>query len=113
MPLPESDYIIANLKDPLTTRNTPWDPDHHWSYQVDPAAAVALAVVGVDAVGLANNHSLDRGPRGLAEPLLTESPHGIVAVVVSGDNSGRDRLATRTTVGSLGPSLQRFCWGWL
>ena len=128
VPLPESDYVVANLEGPLTTRGTPWDPNQRWSYQADPAVAAALAAVGIDAVGLANNHSLDRGPPGLADtiatlaefglptfgagrdqveaasPLLIETPYGIVAVVGFGEDASRDRLATRTTPGSLVPS---------
>ncbi len=128
VPLPEADYVVANLEGPLTIRSTPWDPNQRWSYQSDPAAAAALAAVGIDAVGLANNHSLDRGPQGLADtiatlaesglstfgaggdqieaasPLLIETPYGIVAVVGFGEDASRERLASRTTPGSLVPS---------
>lgn len=127
-PLPVADYVIANLEGPITTRTTPWDPDQRWSYQVQPAAAEALATIGVDAVSLANNHTLDRGPEGLADtimtlnaaavatfgagrsrheaaaPLLIETPYGIVAVVGFGEDSSPGRLASQTTPGSLVPS---------
>ena len=142
-PLPVADYVIANLEGPVTTRTTPWDPDQRWSYHgLPPAAeapaaeapaaeapaAEALATIGIDAVSLANNHTLDRGPEGLADtirtlgaaavatfgaganqyeaaaPLLIETPYGIVAVVGFGEDSSPARLASRTTPGSLVPS---------
>ena len=128
LPLPAADYIVANLEGPITRRTMPSDPDQRWSYQALPAAAAALAAVGIDAVGLANNHTLDRGPEGLvdtiatleesglstfgagldqgeaAAPLLIETPYGIVAVVGFGEDASRGRLANRTTPGSLVPS---------
>jgi hypothetical protein len=127
-PLPVADYVIANLEGPITTRTAPWDPDQRWSYHGQPAAADALATIGIDAVSLANNHTLDRGPEGLADtimtleaaavatfgaganqdeaaaPLLIETPYGIVAVVGFGEDSSPARLASRTTAGSLVPS---------
>ncbi|HJN93304.1 MAG TPA: CapA family protein, partial [Dehalococcoidia bacterium] len=127
-PLPTADYVVVNLEGPITTRATPWDLDQRWSYHAQPAAAQALATIGVDAAGLANNHTLDRGPEGLADtiaalnaaglatfgagqnlgeaaaPLLIDTPHGVVAVVGFGEDSSSSRLAGRTTPGSLVPS---------
>lgn len=123
-PLLRADYFIVNLEGPITVRTTSWDPDQRWSYHARPAAAAALADLGVDAVGLANNHALDRGPAGLADtttllrqqsvatfgaganrreaalPLLIDTPFGRVAVV----GFGEDDTAGRRRAGSLVPS---------
>lgn len=128
LPLPAADFVIVNAEGPITTRTAPWDTGQRWSYRARPPAADALAAAGVDAAGLANNHSLDRGPGGLADtrrlleaggvatfgagmnaeeavaPLLIDTPYGRVAVVGFGEDAGRDRLATATHAGSLVPT---------
>ncbi|HWO93766.1 MAG TPA: CapA family protein [Dehalococcoidia bacterium] len=104
-PLLRADAVIGNLEGPLTTRTRRQYSDQRWSYQADPKAAQALAEVGFDAFGFANNHTYDRGPIGLADtlrhareaglaifgagldaaeaaaPLLIETPYGDVGVV--------------------------------
>lgn len=116
-PLPAADYVIANAEGPITTRTEPDDPAQRWSYAAQPEAARALAAEGVAAVGLANNHALDRGPAGLADtvahlgaagaasfgagadldgalrPLIVETPHGRVGVVAFGQGGGVRRNA--------------------
>ena len=116
-PLPEADYVIANAEGPITTLTEPHDPSQRWSYAARPEAARALAAEGVNAVGLANNHALDRGPAGLADatahlggagvasfgaggdldealrPLIVETPHGRVGVVAFGQGGGVRRNA--------------------
>ncbi|MXZ62719.1 MAG: CapA family protein [Chloroflexi bacterium] len=111
-PLPDADYVIANAEGPTTAETTVYDPLQQWSYAARPEAALALAVEGVSAVGLANNHALDRGPAGLADtiahlaaagvvtfgagtdidealrPLLVETPHGRVGVLALGQGGG-------------------------
>ena len=111
-PLPDADYVVANAEGPITARTKVFDPLQTWSYAARPEAARALAAEGVSAVGLANNHALDRGPAGLADtlehlgasgvaafgagadrdealrPLLVETPHGRVGVVAFGQGGG-------------------------
>ncbi|MYE32975.1 MAG: CapA family protein [Chloroflexi bacterium] len=111
-PLPGADYIIANAEGPITTETAVYDPQQRWSYAARPEAAFALAVEGVSAAGLANNHALDRGPVGLGDtiavfraagvatfgaganldaalrPLIVETPHGRVGVVAFGQGGG-------------------------
>ncbi len=111
-PLPEADYVVANAEGPITTETAVYDPSQPWSYAARPAAALSLAAEGVSAVGLANNHALDRGPTGLADtvahldaagvatfgagagvdralrPLIVETPHGRVGVVAFGQGGG-------------------------
>jgi poly-gamma-glutamate capsule biosynthesis protein CapA/YwtB (metallophosphatase superfamily) len=105
-----SGIAIGNLETTITDRTEPYFPWAQWSYSIQPAAARALLEVGIDAVGLNNNHTMDRGPEGLADtlrylreagvkpfgagmdideasaPLLVPTPHGTVAVLAFGDN---------------------------
>ncbi|MCY3656360.1 MAG: CapA family protein [Chloroflexi bacterium] len=111
-PLPDADYVVANAEGPITTVTAVYDPQQRWSYAARPEAALALAAEGVSAVGLANNHALDRGPAGLADtiahlaaagvvtfgagtdidealrPLIVDTPHGRVGIVAFGQGDG-------------------------
>lgn len=123
----EADFTVVNLEGPITTDARAWDPDQRWSYNAQPAAAAALAAIGVDAAGIANNHTLDRGPSGLSAtvdalaeagirafgagldeeakaPLLIETPHGIVGVVAFGEDYGFGRQASASRAGTLVPT---------
>ncbi len=68
-PLLDADFTIGNAEAPITADRTPYDPDRRWSYNAEPEAAAALARAGFDALGLANNHVMDRGPNGIADTL--------------------------------------------
>lgn len=111
-----ADYSVINVEAPITTigkGEAPDDPGNFFSYNMKPETAKDLADIGVDAVGLANNHTFDRGSQGVADsithataaglrafgvgstraealaPLLIESPHGTVGVVAfAGGKSG-------------------------
>jgi poly-gamma-glutamate synthesis protein (capsule biosynthesis protein) len=104
-PLLADAFVIGNAEGPLTTRREPYFPKQKWSYNALPDGAPALAEVGFDALGLSNNHALDRGPDGLqdtirnlqaaglrtfgagmtfdeaAAPLMIETGYGTVAVL--------------------------------
>jgi hypothetical protein len=119
----DGDYVIANLETPITELTEPWNPDKEYSYQMRPGSAQALRDAGVDALGLANNHIMDRGPQGLADtvrhaeaagmttfgagadlqtarrPLLLRSEVETLAVVTFGEYFGRDNTAARTRPG--------------
>ena len=119
--------MVVNLEGPITSDATPWDPGQRWSYNAQPASAEALATAGVDAVSLANNHALDRGPEGLAatagalaaagltavgagldavakRPLLIETPHGVVGVVAFGPEADFERRASTRRPGTIAPT---------
>lgn len=122
-PLPDADYVIANAEGPVTTRTEPYDPSQRWSYAARPEAALALAAEDVTAVGLANNHALDRGTNGLTDtvahldaagvasfgaggdldealrPLIVETPHGRIGVVAFGQGGGVRRNAGEDRAG--------------
>jgi poly-gamma-glutamate capsule biosynthesis protein CapA/YwtB (metallophosphatase superfamily) len=100
----EGDYVIGNAEGPITELTEHYNPDQEFHYNADPQSAEALAGAGFDALGVANNHTLDRGPEGAIDtiehleevgieafgagrdgdeaeaPLLIETPHGLLAV---------------------------------
>jgi poly-gamma-glutamate capsule biosynthesis protein CapA/YwtB (metallophosphatase superfamily) len=83
---------------------------------------------GIDAISLANNHAMDRGPAGLADtiaaagaagivpvgagpstceaelPLMVRTPAGILGIVALGVPYGTDRMAGLTRPGSIAMS---------
>jgi poly-gamma-glutamate synthesis protein (capsule biosynthesis protein) len=64
-----SDAAILNAEGPVTTIAEPYEPERSWTYNAQPEAAAAIATAGFTAVGLANNHSMDRGPAGLSDTI--------------------------------------------
>ena len=64
-PLFNADIAFANQEAPLSTKGTPVLPKT--SYRSEPRAVEALTYAGIDAVGLANNHTMDYGPEALLE----------------------------------------------
>jgi poly-gamma-glutamate capsule biosynthesis protein CapA/YwtB (metallophosphatase superfamily) len=121
----ETDFLMANAEGPITTRSDPYDAAQGWNYNAQPVAATALRTFGVDAISLANNHAMDRGPEGLADtiaaataagiqtvgadqslcgaelPLLVKTPAGTLGIVALGMPYGRDRIASVTRPGSI------------
>jgi poly-gamma-glutamate capsule biosynthesis protein CapA/YwtB (metallophosphatase superfamily) len=104
-PLLDGEFVIGNAEGPITEISEQYNEGQQFHYNADPESAGALAAVGFDAIGVANNHTLDRGPEGALdtlehledagirpfgagadasaaeEPLLVETAHGVVAVV--------------------------------
>jgi poly-gamma-glutamate synthesis protein (capsule biosynthesis protein) len=124
-PLLAGDYLIGNAEGPITTRTEVHWPDRSaiHNHNSRPAAAAAFARVGFDAMSLANNHALDRGPAGLADtidylriagvqpfgagrdnteaerPLLIDTGYGVLAVVAMGEPFRYGRSAAPDTAG--------------
>jgi len=120
----EDAYAIGNAEAAITTHRKKFDKRQIWHYGTKPAVAGVFAEAGFDAMGLANNHALDRGPIGLKDtlrhlheagvktvgagmdrdqaeaPLLIETPYGTVGVVAMfrtsavGQESGPGRPGT-------------------
>ncbi len=64
--LADADLRVANLECPVTCVGRP--VDKKYCFRADPSRAKAvLRAGGIDVVSLANNHTQDWGPRGLAE----------------------------------------------
>lgn len=130
-PLLDGDLVIANAEAPMTTRTEAANPGAKYSYESSPEAAAALAGAGVDVLGLANNHAMDRGALGLADtvshsaaaglttfgagqdlseaqqPLVLETAAGSVGIVAFGENFGQASRATETTPGLVVLSPER------
>jgi poly-gamma-glutamate capsule biosynthesis protein CapA/YwtB (metallophosphatase superfamily) len=101
----EGDYLVGNAEGPITELTELFHEEAQFDYNAQPESADALGRVGFDALSLANNHAMDRGPEGLADtigslddagvatfgagqdldaaltPLLIQTPHGSVAVL--------------------------------
>ncbi|KNB72565.1 CapA family protein [Brevibacillus reuszeri] len=62
----QDDYTIANLETPVTLRGTPSE-NKEFVYKSAPESVPAMKAAGIDAVNLANNHSMDQGVEGLLD----------------------------------------------
>jgi poly-gamma-glutamate capsule biosynthesis protein CapA/YwtB (metallophosphatase superfamily) len=61
------DLAMVNLESAVTRRGTPEPKTYH--FRAPPSAYDAVRAAGIDAVSLANNHSLDYGRIGLLDTL--------------------------------------------
>lgn len=66
--LQASDFTVANLETPITTRGTP-EEDRSFVYRSSPEVLPAFKEAGFDLVALANNHMMDYGVVGLTDTL--------------------------------------------
>jgi poly-gamma-glutamate capsule biosynthesis protein CapA/YwtB (metallophosphatase superfamily) len=77
----EADLFVVNLECCISERGRPWpDPRKPFFFRAPPAAADALAAIGVDCVTLANNHALDFGAVALLDTLEHLRAAGIASV---------------------------------
>ncbi|WP_260483484.1 CapA family protein [Sphingomicrobium flavum] len=68
--LSRADYSIVNLETPLSEQTRDRLRGKDYLHFTDSAKAIpALKAAGIDAVGLANNHSMDQGASGLENTL--------------------------------------------
>ena len=79
-PLLEADYLMGNLEAPITVYSEPFLPDKKYTYKQDLAAGQALKDTGFDLLVLANNHTLDYGPTGLADTLELADQLGLTVI---------------------------------
>jgi hypothetical protein len=117
-PLVDGDFVIANAEAPITFSNQTLIPGKNFSYRSEPQAAWALSKLGVDAISVGNNHSLDMGLAGLQDtmryasnagmasfgaglnlaeaerPVMLNTEMGTVGVVSIGENFGKAMKAT-------------------
>jgi poly-gamma-glutamate capsule biosynthesis protein CapA/YwtB (metallophosphatase superfamily) len=75
--LQKADVVVGNLEGPITKHTVRLGPDKAWSYKSAPAAAAALEKVGFTALCLANNHTMDYGPRGMTDTIRFLDKHGL------------------------------------
>ncbi|WP_310832620.1 CapA family protein [Paenibacillus pedocola] len=81
----KDDLTIVNLETPITTGGVGAE-NKQYVFKGAPQALDALKSAGVDAVNLANNHTLDQGEQGLLDTLNNLSTRGI-PYVGAGKNS--------------------------
>ncbi len=87
----DADLIIANLEGPLTSGGKRFK-DKKYTFRSNPRrVAAALQAAGINAVTLANNHSLDYGPEGLADTMQVLDVYSIAHF-----GAGEDLSAART-----------------
>ncbi len=73
-----ADLALANLESPLTAR--PHSPSAGpYALEAAPDAARLLAQAGFDALGIANNHAGDAGPRTVADTVTALNAAGLTA----------------------------------
>lgn len=80
-----ADMAIANLEIPLTNANTRTERKtaqeiaerRQYVLRADPRHAPHLAEIGLDAVSLANNHTMDFGPTGFRDTVELLEEHGM------------------------------------
>ena len=94
-----ADLFVLNLECCISDRGERFpDPGKPFFFRAPPAAAGALAALGVDCVTLANNHALDYGPRALLDTVGHLDEAGI-AWVGAGPDVATAR-ASRTLAGA-------------
>ena len=72
----EADITMINNEFPYSERGNP-TPDKKFTFRADPSTVHYLNDLGVDIVGLANNHAYDYGPDALLDTLDTLRNAGI------------------------------------
>ncbi len=71
-----ADFTMVNNEFPFSNRGTK-APDKQYTFRVDPKYVTILQELGIDAVGLANNHVLDFGKEALEDTFTTLNNAGI------------------------------------
>lgn len=72
-----ADLTVADLECALTSSFAPPDDPYTMRFMTLPQAVEGLLLAGIDAVSLANNHSMDFGAQGMRDTLATLQAHGI------------------------------------
>ena len=74
----EGDLRIVNLECAITTHKRPWTRTPKvFHFRADPRAVEVLSAARIDAVSLANNHTLDFEERGLLDTIAHLRAAGI------------------------------------
>jgi hypothetical protein len=93
--LSAADLAVVNLETPIARGGTP--EKKRYLFRTDERAVHAIRAAGIDAVSLANNHSMDYGRAALAETLDTAGAGGLPTF--GAGPSAREAFAPwRTTV---------------
>ncbi|MGH3033021.1 MAG: CapA family protein [Gaiellaceae bacterium] len=88
--LRSADLALANLEGAVSTRGSPW-PGKKYTFRGPPyALRVARSYAGIDAMSLANNHTLDYGRTAFADTIANARQFRIATA-----GGGRDLAAAR------------------
>ena len=74
--LKSTDYAIANLECPATHHDTPLEKEY--TFRAEPHWLSQLNKSGFTHLGLANNHSIDRGRKGLLETVNNFNQYNLI-----------------------------------
>jgi Bacterial capsule synthesis protein PGA_cap len=96
------DLMICNLECCISSRGKPTEliRDKRFFFRAPESAVASLEAIGVDAVGLANNHALDFGPDALADTLRHLAAAGIATA-----GAGRGLERARAGIVVAGPEV--------
>lgn len=84
-----ADAFVLNLECCISDRGSPFpEPGKPFFFRAPPVAAQRLAELGVDAVTLANNHSLDYGADALLDTLACLDAADITVVGAGANEAG-------------------------
>ena len=89
----DSQVVIGNLEGPLTTRGTAEEGKTYTFRSPPDKVSAALKQAGFGVVTLANNHTLDYGPEGLAQTLEALDAVGIQHIGAGADLAAARRAA--------------------
>jgi poly-gamma-glutamate capsule biosynthesis protein CapA/YwtB (metallophosphatase superfamily) len=91
----DCDLVICNLECCISDRGepTPRIPGKPFFFRAPPVAIESLRAIGVDAVGLANNHALD-----FEEPALLDTLEFLAEAGIEFAGAGADQEAARAGV---------------
>ena len=88
--LDPADILVGNLECVLSAGGTPQPKSY--TLEAPPDTVKALTLAGFDLMGVANNHTMDYGPQGLADTLNTLDQNGI-SHAGAGANASQARAA--------------------
>lgn len=83
--LSRADLTVGNLETTLTTGGSA--QDKQYTFRSDPRMAKAIADSGIDAVGLANNHTMDFGLNSLFDTIAYVKRSGLIPLGAGKDKS--------------------------
>lgn len=108
----QADLSIVNLECPLIQRESPTEKCGP-NLGAPVGCGNGLKAMGVDVVGLANNHIMDHGPKGLRTTIEALDEHGILHVGAGEDLDAARRILVReiggVRIGILAVTEHEFC----
>jgi Bacterial capsule synthesis protein PGA_cap len=99
------ELLVCNLECAVSERGRPTElvksSRHPFFFRAPPQAVMSLRAIGVDAVGIANNHALDFGPEALSDTIRHLQDAGIDAA-----GAGKGTARARGGIVATGPNMR-------